>query len=133
MTISTASVLKDGTVATTSGTATSLLSKGNTLLQHNCILDDGAVFALQSSLQFTTKEPKASESAPNGYTQGRNSVYLKAPLSLDNGKTTVNTGSISIACDSETTAAEKLTMRVYLAQILVDPDFTDFWDKQSTS
>lgn len=130
MSISSASVLKDGTVATTGGTATAFLSKGTSLVQHNALIDDGAIFALQSEVQFSIKEPKVSAAAPNGYTQARNTVYYKRPVVLDNGNSTVNTASITIANDPEMTAAEKLTDRVYLAQLLVDPDFTDFWDKQ---
>lgn len=129
MSISSASVLKDGTVATTGGTATSMitLDKGN---GHKVLIDDGAAFNLQSTIDFSVKSPKVSSSAPGGYTQGRNSVYLRVPLSLDNGNRTVNTAQISISCDPETTDAERLTMRVYLAQLLVDSDFTVFWDDQ---
>lgn len=130
MSISSASVLKDGTVATTGGTATALLSKGTSLTQHNCLLDDGATFALQSEVQFSIKEPKVSATAPNGYTQVRNVVFVKVPVVLDNGNSTVNTANITMAFDPEMTAAEKLSVRVYLAQLLTDSDFTDFWDKQ---
>lgn len=133
MSLSNSAVLKDGTVATTGGTSTNLLTKGQNLTQHNLMIDDGAEFQLQATVDFTVKAPKVSVSAPNGYTQARNSAFLKQPLLLDNGEYTTCTGSISISCDPEMTAAEKLTMRVYLAQILVDSDFTAFWDDQVTS
>lgn len=133
MAISSASVLKDGTVSTTGGTATSLASLGNTLGQHNCYFDDGSEFLAQSNIDFTVKAPKVSATAPNGYTQARNTVLIKVPLALDNGSVTVNTVRIDFASDIEMTDAERLTMRVYAAQILSDSDFTEFWDNQSLS
>jgi len=131
MALSNSAVLKDGTVATTGGTSVSLLTKGTSLSQHNLMIDDGAEFQLQATTDFSVKAPKVSASAPNGYTQARTSVFLRQPLLLDNGEYTTCTGSISISVDPEMTDAEKLTMRVYLAQLLVDSDFTDFWDNQA--
>jgi hypothetical protein len=133
MSLKTASVLKDGTVATTGGTATTFIDKG-TSPQCNSwvgILDDGSEFLAQSSATFTVKDPKVQSSAPNGYTQARSSVVLKVPLALDNGEYTLNTIKIELAVDHETTAAEIATMKVYAAQFLQDSDFTEFWTKQA--
>lgn len=133
MTIVAASVLKDGTVATTGGTATTLISKGQTLGQHDVIINDSAAFFAQSTISFVTKDPKPSVNAPNGYTQARCSAKLSVPLALDNEKVTVNTLTIQLAYDPEATAAEIESMLVYGAQLLKDSDFSDFWKKQSLS
>ena len=131
MSISTSSILVDGTVATTGGTATTVITKGDTLNEHRVILDDSSEFAAQTEIRFAVKEPKVNSGAPNGYTQQRNIVSVLKPLALDNGNSTVNSAKVEIACDPETTDAEKLNLRVTLCQLIMDSDFVDFWDKQS--
>lgn len=131
MPLANASILVDGTVATTGGTATTLESKGGTSNNHNLFLDDGSLLQSQTEIQASTSNPKVSTTAPNGYTQARNTIKLKVPLVLDNGNTTVNTITITQATDIETTDAEKLSMRVTAAQLLHDSDFVKYWDSQS--
>lgn len=131
MSLVTSSILKDGVVATTGGTATGMIDKGGTLEKWEGILDDGSEFISQSVCSFTIKDPKVNIGSPNGYTQARSTVTLKVPLLLDNGSYTVNTLSIQLAVDHETTDAEISTMLVYGAQLLADSDFSDFWKKQS--
>lgn len=132
MSLETASVLKDGTVATTGGTAKALTSLGNTLNQHNLYLE-GPDHLTRLEVVATVKEPKPSTNAPNGYTQARSTILLKSPLALDNGNSTVNTIQISFACDVEMTDAEKQTMLVYAAQLIHDSDFSEFWKNQSVA
>lgn len=131
MSLKTASVLKDGTVATTGGTATGFIDKGtsNQGSTWTGILDDGSEFLNQSSVAFTVRDPRVQASAPNGYTQSRNSVVLKVPLALDNGGYTVNTLRMELSCDHEATDAEIQSMLVYGAQFLCDSDMSDFWKK----
>jgi hypothetical protein len=52
-------------------------------------------------------------------------------LALDNGNRTVNTFTLSLSVDPETTDAEIESMLVLAAQLLHDSDFSDFWKKQS--
>lgn len=133
MTISNLSVNIDGTVATTGGTATPVISKGTLLDQHNVILDDSSEFIAQTSMSFANKDPKVSLSAPNGYTQARRSVKILEPLLLDNGNYTTNSATIILSVDPETTDAEKLSLRVLAAQAIHDSDLDDFWNKGSMS
>jgi hypothetical protein len=126
----TASVLVDGTVATTGGTATSFKSQGSDKSSHELVLDDSAEFEALTFLDCSIKKPKVSATAPNGYTQRRCTMLLKVPLALDNGSVTINTVKIEIATDVEMTAAEKLSMRVLAAQLIHDSEFVDFWDTQ---
>lgn len=133
MTISALSVNVDGTVATTGGTATTIISKGTLLDSHNVILDDASEFIAQTSIAFTNKDPKVSVAAPNGYTQSRKSVKINVPLALDNGNYTTNTVTITIAVDPETTDAEVTSLRVLAAQMIHDSDLDDFWNKGSMS
>jgi len=133
MALTTASVLKDGTVGTTGGTATGFITKGIALGIYEAIIDDSSEFLTQSTVTFTTKDPKVNAGSPNGYTQARSQVTLKVPLELDNGEHTVNTLRIELSCDHEATDAEIESMLVYGAQFLADSDFSDFWKKQSIS
>jgi hypothetical protein len=131
MSIESSAVLVDGTVATTGGTNTSVITKGQSLDSHKVILDDGAEFIDTSTIDFSIKDPKVNSGSPNGYTQARSSVKLSVPLALDNGNRTVNTFTLSLSVDPETTDAEIESMLVLAAQLLHDSDFSDFWKKQS--
>ncbi len=133
MAISTSSILVDGTVATTGGTATSVIQKGNTLDQVVVVLDDGSEFINQTTVTFSIKDPKVNTGAPNGYTQARSNAKITKPLALDNGNRTVNSVNIQLSVDHETTDAEIQNLLVTAAQLLVDSDFSDFWKKQSFS
>jgi len=131
MSIQSSSVLVDGTIAASAGTATSLLTRGRNLDTVETILDDGSEFLNTSFIGFSTKSPKVSVNAPNGYTQVRNTVKVSVPLVLDNGNNTVNTVSVVLAVDVETTDTEVQSLLVTTAQLLTDSDFSDFWKKQS--
>lgn len=131
MSINAASITVGATFAPTGGSATTLKTKTLSESKHVVFLDDGASIAAQTVLEFSQKQPKVSSSAPNGYTQQRNTVLIKFPFALDNGSSTVNTAKVEVACDVELTAAEKLSMREYLLHLLSDSDFLEFWDDQS--
>lgn len=132
MSIQSLSMLDGGTIAVTGGTATTVIAKDSPNNHRRVILDDGAVFQLQKELDFSVKEAKVSASAPNGYTQARNALYLKEPFVLDNGSTTVCSGRIEIACDVELTEAERRAILERLCIAALDSDVSDFWGKQST-
>lgn len=131
MSVKTSAILVDGTVATTGGTSTSFIDKGGSLEVQKLILDDSSEFAAQTSLTFSIKEPKISSSAPNGFTQARNTVKVMKPLALDNGSATVNTVTLQLSVDPETTDAEVENLLVTAAQLLHDSDYSAFWKKQS--
>jgi hypothetical protein len=132
MSIASSSVNIDSSPSFTGGTATTLKTKDNSDGRtHIVFLDDGADLLSQKTAEFSYLPPKVQASAPNGYTQARNKVRIKAPFVLDNGERTTNTITIEVACDYEVTAAERLTLLNWAAQILLDSDYTEFWDDQS--
>lgn len=131
MSIKSASILVDGTVATTGGTATSFKDKGGDLVSWRSILDDGSEFLSQTQVEFSIRDPKPNSGSPNGYSQARSSVVIQKPLLLDNGEYTVNTVRLTLSVDHETTDAEIQNLLVTTAQLLVDSDYADFWKKQS--
>lgn len=111
-----------------------LKTLGDTMSQHSLWLSvAGEDLPLQqrSEIVSVIKAPKVSESAPNGYTQARNSMLIKAPLVLDNGGVTVNTVKVEFSFDVETTSAEKKTLREYVCQLLSESSFEEFWNSQS--
>jgi hypothetical protein len=79
-------------------------------------------------VSFSVKEPKVSEGAPNGYTQARTVVMVKYPMVLDNGNLTVNTISINVATDIETSDAERDELLLLAAQIINNSDFRAAFD-----
>lgn len=134
MSIKTASVLVDGTVATTGGTATTLIDKGSSTKNNWVgILNDSSEFLNQTTVTFSIREPRVDSGAPNGYTQARSEVVVHVPLALDNGSYTRNTLRLSVAVDHETTDAEIESILVLGAQLLADSDFSDFFKKQALS
>lgn len=133
MTIASSQVLIDSTPSFTAGTATTLKHKTDSDNSIIVFLDDGSDLVSQKTVEFSYKGPKVQAGTPNGYTQARNSVVVKSPFILDNGELTVNTVRIEIAVDSELTAAEKLTLRDWAAQLLLDSDYTEFWDDQTVA
>lgn len=130
MSITAASILKDGTIGVTGGTATPFTTLGQGLDRHE-VFFDGSDIRTRSSATFQVKAPKVSASAPNGYTQARCTATIRVPLALDNGNVTVNTLQISFASDVETTDAEKDTLLGIAAQVLSDSDFASFWKSQA--
>lgn len=131
MAINGGAILLDGTVSASGGTSTTLLSKGENGETHKVLLNDGAAFVSQKTIDFSVKEPRVSAASPSGYTQARCVALLKFPKILADGSRTVNTLRMEFSSDINTTDAERLTMRSAGAQLLVDSDITSFWNAQS--
>lgn len=102
---------------------------GNTL---TCGVNADTDSRLKRKINFKTSLPQVLVSAPNGYSQARSSLDALFPKLLANGKITENAAGAYFRFDPETTAAEKLQYRQLLAQMLIDSDYAEFWDNQST-
>jgi len=133
MSLSTASILKDGTLSAAAGTATSFISKGDSELRHKLVLDDGLAFALATVFNFSIQEPRVNASAPNGQTQMRNNVSILTPILLANGNYTTNSLKLEWAFDVETTTAQKDTLFGLGGQILFDTDYAAYREQQAMS
>lgn len=85
-------------------------------------------FRTRRSMTLTSKDPKVSATAPNGYTQARRKIVLKFPkLNATTGKVTFNTLSVELATDDVVTNdADKVEYANCGAQVLFDPDFLPF-------
>lgn len=131
MTIANASFDIGGSISVTGGTATGVVSLGNTQDKHPVILDDASTYQNHTGIEFAVKRPRVSDTAPNGYTQMRNTVVIRIPLLLDNGKYTTNTVRIEMSTDPETTSSERGTLQQLAAFICSDADLDQFWHDQA--
>lgn len=130
MSLTAASILKDGTIGVTGGTATAFTRISGDLNQANVVFDGTTILSRTEGV-FARKSPKVSSSSPDGYTQARRSVLLKIPQVLADGSLTYDTVKIEMSRSVETTAADVLTYRGIAAQVLSDSDFDEFWEEGS--
>lgn len=128
MPVSTAALLTGATIAPSGGTALQFASAGSTMDKNKIYVSADTDLRTRREIELTVKYPKVQVSAPNGYTQARSLVTLKFPKTLANGLVTVNTITVNMSTDVETTVAEKLEYRKVAAQVLIDADFTAFFD-----
>jgi len=132
MSLRDATLLSGATMAPTGGSTLTFGAKGSELNKVNLYVPADTDLRLRREIACTTKDPKVSTSAPNGYTQARASAQLKSPLLLDNGAITVNTVTIQVSFDVETTDAEKDELLVLGSQMLNDADFLALFKDLST-
>jgi len=133
MSIDTASIAVDSTVGFTGGTATGLKSLGTAVNgKKSVILDDSSDFVDQTTIDFIARLPKVKKDAPSGYTARRCGVTLKKPRQQASLEYHVDTAKAELAVSVETTAAELLTMKVNLCNLIMDADFDDFYQHGST-
>jgi hypothetical protein len=90
-------------------------------------IEEDTDYETKRYLDFKSREPRPKAEAPNGYTQARRSLLIRHPLSLDNGKITVNTSSYVLAIDPETSAAEVAEYLIEMAQLLVATATSQFF------
>lgn len=120
-----------GTLSSTGGTLTSVQSKGTTLNTTRVIVDDGDSLADQSEIRFSVKEPRADESAPNGYTQARCNFTLYRPVTPTDGQRTLNSVSVSLSYDPHSTDAQVQELLNMAAETMVDTETQNFFTDQS--
>lgn len=132
MGIRNASIALGATFSPTGGAATSLVLMSNGSGQATAFIAAAGVTPLtRTDLTFQAKPSKVAASAPGGFTQGRSSVKLTVPKVLANLKRTLNSASIEISIDPETTAVELAAIKSNLINILNDADFDQLWLNQS--
>lgn len=128
MSLATASILSGATVTPSGGTALAFEGEGIQNGSHLIFASDDTDYRTRREIVCSPKKPKPLSTAPNGFTQSRNTVVIKLPLTLDNGLVTTQTWTISQSVDVESTDAENQEGRAIAAQVLVDSDFAAFWD-----
>jgi hypothetical protein len=132
MSIKTASVALGATFSATGGVATAItpLSTVNAEILA-FVATTGVMASNRTEITFAAKQPRVNSSSPGGFTQGRSSASIKQPKTLANGARTLNTASVSIAIDPETTAAELAAIKSLLINCINDSDFDQFWQNQA--
>lgn len=114
-------------VAPSDGSAITLATEGGAVGLTIASPESDTEYLTKRLYEFSFRDAKVSPSAPNGYTQQRATVLVKAPFILDNGNRTVNTVKIEFNCDIELTVEEKYELLLQASQLLGDTDFTAFW------
>lgn len=122
MSLSTISLLENGTPAASGGTAMAMTSKGGSENKNTLVVDADVDLRTQRTCVFSVRPPKVQSSAPNGYTQGRCNVVFKFPRTLANGLISVDTVSLQLSTDVETTVAQKEEMLSLIAQVSFDSE-----------
>lgn len=132
MSIRNASVPVGATFSPTGGTATSLvLLSGDSATSRAFVGTSGVTPLTRTELTFSSKLPKVSPSAPGGFTQGRASVKITVPKVLANLNRTLNSATLEIALDPETTSTDLAAIKSLLVNLIVDVDFDQLWLNQS--
>lgn len=133
MSIQGSSIDVGATYTPSGGTATALKNRSNGTNHVVMYLDDGSDYADQTTIDFKVKEPKVNASSAGGYTQRRSESVTKTPKTLASGDTTIDKAGWFIAVSRETTDAEiQALVDLQVAQLL-DADYADFREDQSTS
>jgi len=127
MSLNTLSILESSTVSASGGTAMPMTSFGGSENKNTLVVDADTDLRTQRTVSFTVRRPKVQASAPNGYTQGRCNMLFKVPRVLANGNMSVDTISIQLSTDVETSVAEKQEMLALGAQLLVDSEVDAVW------
>jgi len=134
MTIRNASIPVGATFSPSGGSATTIIPINSDSASLRAFVGSSGVTALdRTECIFTGKTPKVSSQAPGGFTQGRASVKIIVPKILATAKRTLNTGTIELSIDPETTTEEVDAMRSLLINFLNDTDFAQLWLNQSTN
>lgn len=132
MTINTIAFKTGATYPQTGGSAQATASAGVTL-ENQRIITTSESLVLQNTMDFGVTRPKANASAPNGYTQGRRRVFIKQPILLANGEYTVNTVSLELSADIETSDAQVTLLRDLAIQVLSLAETDSFWEDLNVS
>lgn len=131
MSLTTLTLLESATVTPSGGTAMALTSQGISNDKNRFVVDADEDLRTQRSLEYSVRRPKPQASAPNGYTQARVSGIFKIPRILANGAISVDTITISLNADVETTVAQKTEMLKLGAQMFVDSEVLDLLTVQN--
>jgi len=132
MTIRTASIALGATFSPTGGTATSLVMINSDQSSAKTFIGSSGVTPLtRTEVVFGSKVSKVSSTAPGGFTQGRATAKVITPKVLANTNRTLNTGTIEISIDPETTSAELAALKSAMINLLSDADFDQLWLNQS--
>lgn len=117
----------------TGGSAGPAIASGGGNLNTHRLICPNDTLVVQRKFDFSVVEPKPLVSAPNGYTQGRRSVFFRFPLLLDNGNYTTNTAQLQISADIETTDAEMRAIMDLILQTLTHAPVEPFWYDMSVA
>lgn len=131
MSLTTLGLLTGPTISPSGGSALAFTSQGVQGDKNRFICDADTDLRTQRVIELSCRRPRAQASAPNGYTQARVSGFYKIPRILANGNISVDTISVTISTDVETTVAQKSEMLLQGAQLFIDSELLGAWTQQN--
>lgn len=121
-------------IAPTGGTALSLTGTGiSGGTDTSAYVASDTDLRTRRRIDFNISKPRVQNGTPNGYTQAKCQAKFFKPKTLANGKITVNSVSILMSYDVETSQTEIQELMDVGAQLLFDADFTNLWKAQNLS
>jgi hypothetical protein len=121
------------TFAPTGGTARSLISLGGDRSGVELLVDDGAAYAVRTTINVATTRPQARATSPGGYTGAKRTVTAYQPKLLADGSYFVNQAGQFLIVHPETTDAEIDALLSLQGNFADDTDFTSYWKTGSHS
>lgn len=118
----------------TAGTTTNLDTLGIRDGKQRVVTREDATYSTRRTYEFSSVEARINSNSATGYTPLRNKVIARAPISVTvagNDILVQNQGKIELTFDMSTTTAQKQALRESMAQLLLDSDFTEFWEDGS--
>lgn len=113
-------------LSVTGGTDVTFKVNGQTVANGIQLHNEGqADFRIRENLTAKNRPPVAGKDG--AYTKGKQQVTLVMPKLLASGAITYNLFRGELEVHPETTAAEKLDLKLRGAQIMSDADFDGFW------
>lgn len=104
--------VKSGSTLTPTGGSDVVYTKTNEKADGSLVYKDltQTDLRIQKKVEVKSSDAKTLATAPNGYTQQKNSVSFLQPKLLANGKFTTNGIDVSLHFDVETTEAERIQL-----------------------
>lgn len=135
MSIDASALMPDATAlpAPTGGTSVNISATRNPNGKVIAHFDAETDFLSRTTFEFATKDPVANASLPGGYTQAKESVFIKVPFTLANGNRTHNTITTTVSRDPEWDYSEAQFMRLLMGHILGASGMVAFWQSHNMS
>lgn len=133
MPISGATLLNGGTLAVSGGTSKTFSDVGETIKNGKKVADFSVTDARVRPTITCVNRPASLNSLGVYISKDKRTAKLVQPKVITSGALVFNVREIRVEDHPETTEAEKVILDSYAAQLLCDPDFTQFFRNGSTA
>lgn len=132
MSLSSFSLKETPTVGVTGTDDITVVSQGGGLNNLELIYSSDSTYATRRSISLSFKPSKALSTGANGFSQARNTLFYRMPITPSGGNLTTNTAELRLNVDPLSTSAEITAMLDDLCQLAKHADMANFWLYGST-